>query len=171
MAGQLGIEAEVLWVGFQAGYFEKADIENWADRHIDAIDVPPDALLELSILRSTDEYAVLDLLGSLGSKTLGKSEHRYPIGFLGVLFLEKRISLESAIRSLFWIGQELSDDVPEGLSACQQRIYLLDHNYDDAVGGFYGTIEAVEADAIDFLTPYAAELQEKHPDLLALRND
>ena len=55
-------EANVLRCGYDVGYFNKSDIAQWADRQIEACDVPSDALLDLSMNRRLDPLDVIKLL-------------------------------------------------------------------------------------------------------------
>lgn len=152
MAHQIALEAELLRCGFDVGYYEKRDIERWADKQIAAIDNPRAELLDLSMLRQVHPHDVMNKLKSLASSAPSSST-RTRIGFVGLALNRKRISLTNAIRLL----DEMTS-VPGVTEEEASRIYCLDDARDLAIAGISGNLADVERELHNFLSPYADEL-------------
>jgi len=159
MANAMSIEADVLLCGYDVGFFDKTDIERWADHQIAIIDEPSTELLDLSMIRNTHPLDVMNTLRKLGSADpLTSVQTR--IGFIGLLFDKNRIDTRLAIRGLWSLILE------SGITDAQKsQIYYLDDGYDLAVAGTYGSLDDVERELRDFVTPYADRLAEEHPRL------
>jgi len=156
-------EADILRCGYDVGYFDKAHIEGWADRQIEACDSPPTELLDLSMIRDTHPIDVMNLLRSIGSPDSSTSIETQ-IGFLGLLLAERKISTQLAIRGLFALVHE-----PGITQEQQSQIYYLDDGYDLAIAGTYGTMGHLERELRDFVSPYSNRLAEQHPHLFPSR--
>lgn len=164
MPDSISTEADLLRCGFDIGYFDKSDIARWADRWILAIDEPCLQLFDLSFNRSLDPYDVSKLLRSLGpSKSSGAAQTTF--GFLGLLYEDRRISAQDAIRQLFWLVHE-----PELTDDERSLIYYVEDGYDLAERQVHGTMSEIEGKLSDFLFPYAEQLSVKHPDLIARKS-
>ena len=153
-------EADALRCGYDIGYFDKSDIANWADRQIEATEAPSIALLDLSVILHTHPLDVIKLLARLGAVDPATTiETR--IGFIGLLGSEKHITTQLAIWGLWSLIYE------PGLTDEQQsQIYFLDDGYDLAVAGTCGTMDDIERELDEFVTPYSERLVAQHPSLL-----
>jgi hypothetical protein len=142
-------DADILRCGYNMGYFDKPDIERWADSQIAAIDTPADDLLNLSMIRETHPVDVLNSLKSLSAHTPPEQSVATQIGFIGLCYCEGKITLEAAVRALFGVREEI------GVSSEQKSaIYWLDDAYDLALAGYYGTRDEVEVELRRFVSPY-----------------
>lgn len=159
MSNVTSTEANVLRCGYDVGYFDKSDIANWADRQIEACDVPSDALLDLSMNRRLDPLDVIKLLQSFGEADPAASIQTQ-IGFIGLLFAKQRISMESAVRGLWGLYRE-----PGVTDEQQGQIYHLDYGYDLAESGHW-TWDEIDRALRDFFTPYSDRLAEQFPQLI-----
>jgi hypothetical protein len=147
-------EADLLLCGYEVGYFDKSDIAQWADRQIAAIANPSAELLDLSMIRHTYPIDVMNLLRSLGSPDLNVRIQNQ-IGFIGLLYGEKKLTLQRAIGGLLSLVHQ------PGLTQEQRsQIYYLDDGYDLAVAGAYGTLAQIERDFSNFVSPYTQRLGE-----------
>jgi hypothetical protein len=156
----MSAEAGVLRCGYEAGYFQKADITRWADRYIAELPEPCIELLDLSMIRETPPSDVVKLLQALESLTPSAIiEAR--IGFVGLLRNERALSTRAAVRGLFPLARE------PGTTADQKsEIYSLDDAYDLATARIYGTMEEVEKLLASLVGPYSRRLAEQYPDLI-----
>lgn len=158
----IGLEAAILCCGYSIGYYADADIEHWAERQIDVLDEPPLALIELATLRDTYPIDAMNLLRSLGGVLSPAATIESEIGFIGLLYDAKRISLATAIRRLFPLGHD------EGVTDKQRSmLYWLDDAYDLALAGTYGTLSQVASEFRSFVQPYADNLRAQ--DVIMLR--
>lgn len=146
------IEADVLLCGYEAGFFSKSDISQWADRQIAAIANPSAELLDLSMIRHTYPIDVMNLLRSLGSPDLNVRIQNQ-IGFIGLLYGEKKLTLQRAIGGLLSLVHQ-----PDLTQEQRSQIYYLDDGYDLAVAGAYGTLAQIERDFCNFVSPYLQRL-------------
>ena len=160
MSNVSSAEADVLRCGYDVGFFGKTDIANWADRQIEAIENPSTALLDLSMIRHTHPLDVMNLLRSLGPTDPAKTIETQ-IGFIGLLLAGQRITTELAIRGLWALIHE-----PGITEEQQSQIYFLDDGYDLAVAGTYGTINDIECELREFVTPYSERLANQYPHLV-----
>jgi hypothetical protein len=160
MSDLVSTEANVLRYGYAVGYFEKSDIAQWADRQIEACDVPSDALLDLSMNRRLDPLDVVKLLQSFGEADPAASI-QIQIGLLGLLLVKQSISIQMAIRGLWKLVHE-----PDVTSEEQRAIYLLDEEYNVAAAGYHGTLDNVDRELRGFIMPYAERLAEQFPQLI-----
>jgi hypothetical protein len=160
MLDLMSTEANALRCGYDVGYFDKSDIAQWADRQIEACDVPSDALLDLSMNRRLDPLDVIKLLQSFGEADPAASI-RIHIGFIGLLLAKKGISIQMAIRGLWKLVHE-----PDVTSEEQRAIYLLDEGYNVAAAGYHGTLDNVDRELRGFIMPYADRLAEQFPHLI-----
>lgn len=152
-------EADVLRCGYEVGYFDKSDIIRWADTQIEECDSPSTTLLDLAMIRTTDPIDVMNLLRSIGSPESSIAIETQ-LGFLGLLVTTGAISMERAVRGLFWLVHD------EGLTEEQQKqIYYLDDGYDLAAQG-YSSMDDIERDLLKLVTPYAEQLAGKYPQLI-----
>lgn len=161
MSGLLSVETAVLLAGYDLGYFDIAAIRRWADRQIELIDEPSEALLDLAMLHETNPIDVMKLLRTVGSS--GQAvEADTRIAFLGLLFEQKRLSLRQVVRGLFSL-------VIDDRASSEQRsmIYYLDDGYDLAVAGTYGSLKQIERELVEFVTPYMRQLTERFPQLIS----
>lgn len=162
MSDIASIEIAVLLAGYDVGYFDIAAIRRWADRQIEVIDEPSEALLDLAMLREPHPIDVMKLLRAVGASDQG-AEAEIRIAILGLLFERKRLSLRQVVRGLFSL---VIDD--RASSEERSMIYYLDDGYDLAIAGTYGSLEQVERELIEFAKPYAMQLVEKVPHLFEL---
>ena len=72
---KVGLQATIICCGYNVGFCSISDIEWWAIQQIDALDEPPMALIDLTILRDTNPIDVMNLLRSR-RHTFAKSNHR-----------------------------------------------------------------------------------------------
>jgi hypothetical protein len=157
----IGAQAAFLCCGYNVGYYSTSDIEWWAIQQIDAMDEPPLAIIDLATLRDTNPIDVMNLLRSLGGTLSSSLTTEMRIGFLGLLYDVKRISLNTAIGGLFALVHD------DGVTDDQRSmIYWLDDGCDLAIAGTYGTIGQVEADFRSFVRPYADSLKAQKIELL-----
>ena len=156
----MSTEADILRCGYNVGFFEKSDIANWADRQIEAIDDPCNALLDLSMIQRTHPLYVMNLLRSLGS-TDSSATIETQIGFIGLLLTQRRITMQVAIRGLWTLVHE-----PNINEEQRSHIYFLEDGYDLAAAGTYGTIDDIERELYNFVFPYAQRLTEQYPHLI-----
>jgi hypothetical protein len=160
MSNSTTTEADVLRCGYDVGYFNKSDIERWADRLIAATEAPCYELLDLSILRNAHPLDVMKLLRSLGAADPAATLETQ-VGFIALLYTTQQITTQLAIRGLFALVHE------PGTTADQEsHIYYLDDGYDLAVAGTYGTMDDIERELNDFLSPYAERITEQYPQLI-----
>jgi hypothetical protein len=153
-------EAEVLRCGYNVGFFDKSDIVKWADRQIEVTDNPSAALLDLSMIRQTHPLDVMKLLRCFGP-TEPANSIEIQIGFIGLLLAKQRITTHLAIRGLWSLIHET------GITDEQQsQIYFLDDGYDLAIAGTYFTLEGIDRDLREFVTPYAERLATQYPHLV-----
>lgn len=153
-------EADVLRCGYDVGYFNKADVERWADRQIAVTEVPCAGLLDLSMIRHTHPIDVMKLLLSLGAADPAAIIETQ-IGFIGLLFRKQQITTRLAIHGLFALAHE------PGTTADQKsHIDYLEDGYDLAVAETYGTMNDIERELNDFVSPYAERLAEHYPHLI-----
>ncbi len=157
----MSAEADVLRCGYHVGYFDKSDIARWADRQIATIEDPCTELLDLSMIRQTHPLDVTKLLRSLGAADLAATIETQ-IGFIGLLYEERKITTQLAIRGLFALVHE-----PDTTADQQSQIYYLDDGYDLAVAGTYGTMNEIERELKDFVSPYATRLAEQYPQFIS----
>lgn len=157
----IGLQAAFLCCGYNVGYYTISDIEWWAIQQIDALDEPTLALIDLATLRDTNPIDVMNLLRSLGGTLSPSLTIEMRIGFLGLLYDAKRISLKTAINGLFAMvhDQGVTDDQ-------RTMIYCLDDGYDLALAGTYGTVSQVEAEFRSFVRPYADTLKAQEIEIL-----
>ena len=73
MTNAKAAEADVLLCGYDIGFFDKSDIERWADRQIEAVDEPSAALIELAMLQSAHPLDVMRILRTFASPEPGLS--------------------------------------------------------------------------------------------------
>jgi hypothetical protein len=157
----LAIKAALLCCGYKIGYYKDSDIESWAVRQIDTLDEPPLALIELMTVRDKYPIDVMNLLKSLGGVLTPSAMVDAQIGFLGLLYDSKRITVNRAIGGLFKLVHDA------GVTDEQQSmIYWLDDRYDLAVAGTYGTIEQVESELNSFMQPYREKLKAQEVEML-----
>lgn len=158
----IAAEADVLYCGYDVGFFDKADIASWADQQIAAISEPSTTLLDLAMIRQTHPIDVMKLLRALGEPDAANSiEIR--IGFLGVLYETGKLSLRAGIKGLWSMIHEA------GLTGQQRSaIYWLDDGYELATRGEYGTLEEVVQEFCNFVAPYAQNLRDRFPHLISL---
>jgi hypothetical protein len=157
----MSVEADVLWCGYDVGYFDKSDIARWADRQIAAVENPCTELLDLSMIRHTHPLDVMKLLRSLASAD-ARATIQTRIGFIGLLYDKRRLTSQLAIRALFALAHE------PGVTADEKsQIYYLDDGYDLAIAGTYGTMNDIQRQLKDFASPYAEQLREQYPHLIS----
>jgi len=156
----ISLEANILRCGYDVGYFDKSDIARWADRQIAAIDDPCTELLDLSMNRNTHPFDVMQLLRSLGAADPAATIQAQ-IGFIGLLYDKQELTTQRAIRGLFALVHESGITEDE-----KSQIDYLDDGYDLAAAGSYGTIDEIERDLKDFVSPYAQRLAAQYPDLI-----
>ena len=156
----MSTEADVLRCGYDVGFFDKSDIERWADCQITAIDNPPTELLDLSMVRQTHPIDVMNLLRTLGAVDPATTI-QIQIGFLGLLREKHKINTQLAIRGLWALVHESGITQEE-----ESQIYYLDDGFDLAITGTYGTIHDIERDLNDFVSPYAKRLVQQYPQLI-----
>jgi hypothetical protein len=158
---RLRIEADVLRCGYNAGYFNKADVERWAECKIAALDDPPADLIELATIQRTHPLDVIKLLTSLSSSMPASNSIGTQIGFIGLAFGLGKLSLRGACRGLYALAHF------DGITSEQQsEIYSLDDGYDLALCGTYGTMEDIEAQLLEFVRPFVKELDQQYPSLM-----
>lgn len=160
MSNVLSAEADVLRCGYDVGFFDKSDIETWADRQIEASTYPCTELLDLSMIRQTHPLDVMNLLRSFGPPDPATTIQTQ-IGLIGLLLAKNEISTQLAIRGLWALVHETGTTQEQ-----QSRIYVLDDGYDLAVAGAYGTMDDIERELHDFVSPYAEQLAEAYPHLI-----
>ncbi len=149
MMGPVGHQAAVLCCGYSMGYYNEADIEHWAERQIDALDEPPLPLIELTTVRGMYPIDVMNLLRSLSSAFPPSVTIEAQIGFLGLLYDSKKVSLKKAIGGLLAMVHD------KGVTGDQcTTIYGLDDVFDLAIAGTYGTVGQVESEFRSFVWPY-----------------
>jgi hypothetical protein len=159
MSDLVSTEANVLRCGYDVGYFDKSDIAQWADRQIEACDVPSDALLDLSMNRRLDPLDVIKLLQAFGEADPAASIQTQ-IGFIGLLLAKQRISAKLAIQGLWGLMRE-----PGVTDEQQGQVYYLDYGYDLAESGHW-TWDDIDRALRDFFTPYSDRLAEQFPHLI-----
>lgn len=160
MSNVMSAEADVLRCGYNVGFFDKSDVEAWADRQIEASTYPCTELLDLSMTRQTHPLDVMNLLRSFGPPDPATTIQTQ-IGFIGLLLAKNKISTELAIRGLWSLVHE-----PGTTHEQQSQIYCLDDGYDLAVAGTYGTMDDIERELHDFVSPYAEQLSDAYPHLI-----
>jgi hypothetical protein len=146
-------EAFVLRCGFNIGFFDKIDIEKWAESQIAATDEPSIELIDLAILRDKHPYDVMKLLASVGDEIPVAEAIAAQIGLVGSQFENGPIPLVSAVRGLYTLVLE-----PGVSDAERQMIYHLDDGYDCALNG-YVSMTDLEAELRTFIQPYVERLQ------------
>ncbi|MEW4453789.1 hypothetical protein AB1L30_14035 [Bremerella sp. JC817] len=153
-------EADVLCSGYDVGYFDKADVARWADRWIEATDVPCDVLFDLSLNRSLHPVDLKRALRSLGSAEPDQVAST-TIGFLGLLYEQKKVSAQSVVQRLFFLVHE------PGLTNDETSyIYYLDDQVYHVAAGTWLPLRDVEEEVRGFLTPYAERLTVKYPEMI-----
>lgn len=157
MPDSISTEANVLRCGFEVGYFDKPDIARWADRWILTLEEPCDELFDLSLNRRLDPIDIESLFRKLSSP-----EPDLPVqtrfGFIGLLYDEKKTSAQYVARQLF-----LSVHQPGITREEASRIYYLDDGCDLAYSGQYGTVDQINRELGEFLSPYAKQLVSQYP--------
>jgi hypothetical protein len=152
MSDETAIEADILRCGYNVGYFDNADIARWADRQIEASDIPSTELLDLSMNRETHPIDVMNLLRSFGLPA-PSTTIQTQIGFIGLLIEKKKISAQLAIRRLFELVHE-----PGMTQEEKMQIYYVDDGY--------SFMEDIEERLFEFLGPYAKQLGDQYPHLI-----
>jgi hypothetical protein len=102
----------------------------------------------------------MNLLRSVGGTLSPRLTIETQIGFLGRLYLAKKIALRAVIGSLLSLVHD------QGVTD-QQRImiYSLDDIHDLAVAGTYGTVGQVESEFRSFVQPYVENLSTQEIDM------
>jgi hypothetical protein len=155
-----GLQAAILCSGYSVGYYSDADIERWAERQIDLSDVPSLALIELATVRGKCSIDVMNLLRSLFGELPPSVAIEARIGYLGLAYQAKNLSLEKAIRGLFLLVHD------QGVTQEQQSmIYWLDDAYDLAGAGTYGSLDDVLSEFHSFVLPYANRLKAQEVEM------
>ncbi|MGY8769527.1 MAG: hypothetical protein ACKVH8_13995 [Pirellulales bacterium] len=154
----ISAEANFLRCGYEMGFFEKEDIERWADSQILAVDVPSDTLIELALIREKLPADVIALLLKLGPE---KPSKLIEMGFIGLLLQLNRIDGPNAISRLYSLAdeQELGGDIVS-------EIYHLDDGYDLAVDSSIGTVEEILGELEEFIEPFAIDLRNQYPEFI-----
>ena len=153
------IEADVLRIGFDIGFFNKADIARRADRQIAAINEPSLQMIELSMNQDVDPHDISKYLSSI-SQTDEQWKVAAHIGFIGLLYASQRLTTEKAVRSLWSLVY-----APGITDEQRSDIYYLDDAYDLADAGHYGTMAELERDLREFVSSHANNLLLNHPHL------
>ena len=160
MIDRMAAEADILRCGYDLGFFDKPDIERWAERQIEAIEEPPLALIDLAMIRSASPVDVVNLLRQLGS-TDPAASLATQLAFIGMLYQSQRLPIQHAIAGLYSLARE------RGLTDEQRlAIYYLDDGYDLAVAGTYGAVQDIDRDLREFVLPYTEKLKSDYPDLI-----
>ena len=74
---------------------------------------------------------------------------------------KQRITTQLAIRGIWVLAHE-----PGVTQEQESQIYCLDDGYDLAVAGTYGTMDDIERNLHDFVSPYAVRLAKQYPQLI-----
>src|ERR1019366_8037079 len=125
------------------------DVGAWVDGEVGRLDVLPDPLLELTVLRGKRDVDIATLLRAL-ARGPGTSEERARIemAVLHELVTTDRVPIRQAVYWASRIAGDLSWD--EYCAALQHE----DH-YDLAEAGHYGTVPEAERGFLEFLHRYA----------------
>ncbi len=139
-------EAEFFRLTIAMGLLGPSDAVAWADRTIMALDMPPIELINVSLAGNKSPIEMMDLLASIpGPADLTASAHR------ALRLLRDRLDarlLTSAAAAKTLDGYRSWAFVSEHeLRHADSVWYLLQ----DVQGGFYGTMESVGEELIDFL--------------------
>ena len=94
-------DVNVLRVGFMTGYYTRYDVSCWVDEQILKEDQPSNKLIELSLLKTKNEQEIEFLLRQLGDARDPVQDFKYAIGFVGLLFETRKLSLSVAVQTLF----------------------------------------------------------------------
>lgn len=150
-------EAALLQYGFGVGYFSRADIEHWAERQIELVDVAAIDIIELAILRHKNDYDIMALLARIGKDVPSQSRARFALGGIGRAYRAGMVSLDVAIRTLFAMLHDGTFTVAERET---RGVCDLDYAYDLAVEQVWGTLEEVKTQFLAFTEPYVAAVVE-----------
>lgn len=161
MTETVAIEADLLRVGFQLGYYSKDDLAGWADRQIAIVDEPSLELITLSMNKRVDPHDLLMLLRSIG-QTDDQQKIFTEISFIGLLYTSERIPTGEAIR-LLW----LLVDEPGVTDEQESFIHSIDQDYYLIIEGIYGKMADVDLELCAFFTTYTDDLVLSHSQLFS----
>jgi len=157
----IGVRAALLCCGYNIGYYTTSDIERWAVQQLDACDKPPMALIDLTILRDMNPIDVMNLLRSLGGTLSPSLTIEMQIGFIGLLYDAKRLSLEMAVEKVCALVYD------EGVTQHQREMmYWLGEMFYLAFAESIGTVAQVESEFRSFVRPYADTLKAQEAEIL-----
>ena len=151
MAKTLRDEAEALAVLLEYGFAHVKDAIGWADAHIAELDEPPYPLIEISMAPITPGADVIYLLRTLPGRVDVAEMSRCAITLIAASFEQGDASLDHVTDAL--CRMSLAGYVPD--ESAGMEMLILDHMFDDAANGSYGTVDEVEYAVRQFLSQYA----------------
>ena len=139
--------ARVLHVGFDLGFYDRAQLDAWVTHAIEALEAIPDPLLELATLAHRSDQEIVDLLAELAAPGSWEERARIEIGMLAEMEAKGRLELGAAIgRSLF-----ASTDAAFELRG---ELYGIEDAYELARAGAYGSVEEARREYRAFASRY-----------------
>ena len=143
------LSAAFIAIGFEMRLYSRTDVGAWVDAEVERLDVLPNALLELTLLRDKHDVDIAKLLRALAREPMTADEWaRIGMGVLHDLVSAGRVTIPRAVYWASTIASDLSwDEYGEATE--------LEERYDHAKFRSYGTVAEAERAFREFLHRYA----------------
>ncbi len=140
---------EVFRIGLTNGLLEKEEVINWADQIIQQSAQPDYFVIELSLCGHKSINDIVSLINEFAGEPKPVVSGRVILGFAHRQYTKKLITLRKVTATIYWLvwQGELSETE-------KSFMYSLDEDLDCAESGIYGTVEAVEKEALRFIEIY-----------------
>lgn len=153
---QIKFEVTIVGCGFEYNYLSQDQVVKWADQWIEKEEEPITELAELSMMGTAKPIDVLGILYQLSYKPYSKRTIETRMGFIGLMWKEKILSIESAVTK---IGKMIYEyELTEHL---KNRIYSIDANYAIALHKGEGQISKVAGELDGLFASYIDVLEDQ----------
>jgi len=141
----------LLRAGLASGLLSKAEVVDWADAIITRDEQPHVFFIDLAMSSNKSVNDIIHFIADFLDFETAVISGRPLLGMLFRKYRTNQLDLLQTVEKLFALRHEASFTEQE-----MDNIYSLEHQFDAAIHGVYGSVQAIESEVAEFLSFYEA---------------